>query len=174
MIAMFLVAGLLRFVLNHHFTFFINSLAHIWGAQPYAKKDSSRDNFLLALVTYGEGYHNFHHTFQSDYRNGVRAWQFDPSKWIIWTASKLGMTWKLKRMKKWQINHKRQEFWGVQSLEGALRTPKEKDMPELKATLEKTYEEWKEALEKWIKPRVVKVNLVKSLGFSFMISKSTT
>lgn len=153
MIAMFLVAGLLRFVLNHHFTFFINSLAHIWGAQPYAKKDTSRDNFFLALVTYGEGYHNFHHTFQADYRNGVRAWQFDPSKWIIWSASKLGMTTKLKRMKSWQIGHKKQEFWGVQALENAMSHLKSMETPDLKEALEKSYENWKTALDQWTAER---------------------
>ena len=155
MVSMFLIAGLLRFVMNHHFTFFINSLAHIWGTQPYAKKDTSRDNFFLALVTYGEGYHNFHHTFQSDYRNGVRAWQFDPTKWLVWTCSKLGITWKLKRMQKWQINHKKQEFWGVQSLEAALDHLKVKEMPEVKARLEQTYEEWKTALEAWTAKRKI-------------------
>jgi stearoyl-CoA desaturase (Delta-9 desaturase) len=150
MASMWLTAGLLRFVMNHHFTFFINSLAHIWGTQPYAKKDTSRDNFLLALVTYGEGYHNFHHTFQSDFRNGVRAWQWDPSKWIIWTCSKLGMTWKLKRMKSWQIAHKRQEFWGAQVLEGAMEKASNN---EIKEKIEKTYADWIEALNNWTADR---------------------
>jgi stearoyl-CoA desaturase (Delta-9 desaturase) len=155
MAAMFLLAGLLRFVLNHHFTFFINSLAHIIGSQPYAKKDTSRDNFFLALLTYGEGYHNFHHTFQSDYRNGVRAWQFDPSKWIIWSASKIGMTRKLKRMKSWQISHKKQEFWGIQALENATAHLKnmESSSQHLKDALEKSYESWMQALNDWTSER---------------------
>ena len=52
----------------------------------------------MALVTFGEGYHNYHHEFQYDYRNGVKPWQFDPTKWIIWTLSKLGMAAKLRRV----------------------------------------------------------------------------
>jgi stearoyl-CoA desaturase (delta-9 desaturase) len=52
----------------------------------------------MALVTFGEGYHNYHHEFQYDYRNGVKPWQFDPTKWIIWSLAKLGMAAKLKRV----------------------------------------------------------------------------
>jgi stearoyl-CoA desaturase (delta-9 desaturase) len=50
----------------------------------------------MAIFTFGEGYHNFHHEFQHDYRNGVKPWQFDPTKWIIWTLSKLGLANKLR------------------------------------------------------------------------------
>lgn len=52
----------------------------------------------MALVTFGEGYHNYHHEFQYDYRNGVKPWQFDPSKWIIWTLAKLRLAGKLRRV----------------------------------------------------------------------------
>ncbi len=93
----FLLAGLLRLVLNHHFTFFINSLAHIWGRQTYTDENTARDNFLLALFTYGEGYHNYHHRFQYDYRNGVKWWHFDPTKWVIRACSWMGLARNLKR-----------------------------------------------------------------------------
>ena len=56
------------------------------------------NNFFIALLTYGEGYHNYHHTFAGDYRNGVRWWQFDPSKHAIWLLSKVGLTRNLKRV----------------------------------------------------------------------------
>ncbi len=92
-----LLAGVLRLVINHHVTFFINSLAHGWGQQPYTDSNSSRDNPLLALVTYGEGYHNFHHLFANDYRNGIRWWQWDPTKWLISTMSWLGLATELRR-----------------------------------------------------------------------------
>ena len=52
----------------------------------------------MALFTFGEGYHNYHHEFQHDYRNGVKPWQFDPTKWIIWTLSKAGLAKKLRRV----------------------------------------------------------------------------
>ncbi|MFO7873451.1 MAG: fatty acid desaturase [Bacteroidales bacterium] len=93
-----LLAGVLRLVVGHHFTFFINSAAHLWGRRPYSDENTAVDNDLLALLTWGEGYHNYHHAFQSDYRNGVRWWQYDPGKWLInglaWTglASNLNRT----------------------------------------------------------------------------------
>lgn len=91
-----LICGLLRLVLSQHFTFFINSLAHIWGTRPYTETNTARDNGFLALLTYGEGYHNFHHIFASDYRNGIQWWHYDPTKWMIKLCSYVGLTSKLK------------------------------------------------------------------------------
>lgn len=91
-----LLAGLLRLVINHHVTFFINSLAHRWGRQPYEDGNTSRDHPVLALLTYGEGYHNFHHRFAHDYRNGIRWWHWDPTKWLILVLSWVGLTHRLR------------------------------------------------------------------------------
>ncbi len=52
----------------------------------------------MAVVTFGEGYHNYHHEFQHDYRNGVKPWQFDPTKWIIWTLAQFGLAENLRRV----------------------------------------------------------------------------
>jgi stearoyl-CoA desaturase (Delta-9 desaturase) len=98
-----ILAGILRLVLSHHFTFFINSLAHMWGSRPYSEDNTARDNPVLAVLTYGEGYHNFHHHFAHDYRNGVRWWQWDPTKWLICGLSWVGMTWRLKRTPAFQV-----------------------------------------------------------------------
>ncbi len=98
-----LLAGVLRLVISHHTTFFINSLAHFWGNQPYSDESTARDNSILALLTYGEGYHNFHHTFQQDYRNGARWWQFDPTKWLIKAGSWMGLTTDLKRIPSFKV-----------------------------------------------------------------------
>src|SRR5246127_1151090 len=87
----FLIAGVLRVVVLQHCTFCINSLCHYIGAQPYSSKCSARDSWILAIPTFGEGYHNYHHEFQHDYRNGVKPWQIDPTKWIIWAISKIGL-----------------------------------------------------------------------------------
>jgi len=92
-----LIAGFLRLVVQYHATFAVNSLAHYLGSQPYDTTTSARDSFITALVTLGEGYHNFHHRFQNDYRNGVRGWQLDPTKWFVWTMSKVGVTSNLRR-----------------------------------------------------------------------------
>ena len=102
-IASLLLSGVLRLVISHHCTFFINSLAHMWGRRPYTDRNSARDNGLLALLTWGEGYHNFHHTFQTDYRNGVKWWQYDPTKWLIYVASKLRLTSNLRRVSDFRI-----------------------------------------------------------------------
>jgi len=95
-ISSLLLVGFLRLVLNHHTTFFINSLAHIWGKQTYTEKNTARDNGILALFTFGEGYHNFHHIFENDYRNGIRWWDFDPTKWLIKSGYYIGLTSKLR------------------------------------------------------------------------------
>jgi stearoyl-CoA desaturase (Delta-9 desaturase) len=93
-------ALLLRIFLTHHSMWFVNSIAHFWGVKPYSNESTAVNNFFVALLTFGEGYHNFHHTFAGDYRNGVRWWQFDPTKLLIWSLSKIGLTGNLKRMEK--------------------------------------------------------------------------
>ncbi len=94
----FLIAGVARIVVLQHCTFLINSACHVFGTQPYSAKCSARDSWFLALFTFGEGYHNYHHEFQHDYRNGVKPWNIDPTKWIIWTLFKLGLTKNLRRV----------------------------------------------------------------------------
>jgi stearoyl-CoA desaturase (delta-9 desaturase) len=81
-----------------HMTFFINSLCHTVGRQPYSSRHSARDSWIMALFTFGEGYHNFHHEFQHDYRNGVRWWQWDPTKWSIWVLEKVRLVTGLRRV----------------------------------------------------------------------------
>ena len=98
----FVFGWLLRQFLLHHFTWFINSLAHYWGHQNYSTEHSAVDNYVISLLTVGEGYHNYHHTFAYDYRNGIRWYHFDPTKWLIWTLSKLRLAKDLKK-----VNHAR-------------------------------------------------------------------
>jgi stearoyl-CoA desaturase (delta-9 desaturase) len=92
----FLIAGVARVVVVHHMTFCINSLCHWIGDRPYSSKVSARDSFLMAIFTFGEGYHNYHHEFQYDYRNGVKPWQWDPTKWTIWLLNKVGLVGNLR------------------------------------------------------------------------------
>ena len=94
----FVWAGLARLFVLHHLTWFINSLAHTWGSQNYSREHSAVDSYLLCLLTFGEGYHNYHHTFPQDFRNGIRWYHFDPTKWLIWSLSKMGLAWNLKRV----------------------------------------------------------------------------
>lgn len=94
----FLLAGVGRLVAVHHFTFLINSLCHTLGTQTYSDKTTACDSPITALLTFGEGYHNFHHTFQHDFRNGVKFWHYDPTKWSILLMSKIGLVDKLRRV----------------------------------------------------------------------------
>jgi stearoyl-CoA desaturase (delta-9 desaturase) len=102
----FLFTWFVRLFFLHHFTWFINSLAHTWGARNFCEELSAVDNYIIALLTFGEGYHNYHHTFANDYRNGIRWYHFDPTKWLIWTCSKLGLAKQLKTNQPYLIEKK--------------------------------------------------------------------
>ncbi len=80
----------------YHGTFCINSLAHVHGDKDYVTGDESRNNWLLAIVTMGEGWHNNHHAYQYSVRQGFRWWQWDPTYYLILGLSKLGLVWDLK------------------------------------------------------------------------------
>lgn len=97
-IGCFMLAGVGRVFLVLNSTFCINSICHIWGDQPYGKKNTSRDSFWVSLITFGEGYHNYHHAFPTDYRNGALRYNFDPSKWLIFGLSKIGLAGDLIRI----------------------------------------------------------------------------
>jgi len=88
-------AVIARMVFVHHATFFVNSLAHSLGDRPFSDHHTSFDSSITALLTLGEGYHNFHHEFPQDYRNAIEFYQYDPTKWLIKTLSYLGLTYDL-------------------------------------------------------------------------------
>lgn len=84
-------------VLVYHGTFTINSLSHVFGKQRYRTTDTSRNNWLLAIVTMGEGWHNNHHYFQSSVNQGFFWWEVDLTYYILWGLSKMGVVWDLKK-----------------------------------------------------------------------------
>jgi stearoyl-CoA desaturase (Delta-9 desaturase) len=98
-----LVAGFLRMAILFQGTFCINSVCHMLGKRPYSDKQSARDNWLSALLTMGEGYHNFHHQFPIDYRNAIKFYQFDPTKWLIKLLSWVGLASDLKTVSQEKI-----------------------------------------------------------------------
>jgi stearoyl-CoA desaturase (delta-9 desaturase) len=104
------LAGVLRVVFVHHCTFFINSLCHIVGTRPYTDTNTARDSYVMALFSYGEGYHNYHHYFPSDYRNGIRWYHFDPTKWLIKSLSFVGLVRDLKKVPEKLINQAKEEM----------------------------------------------------------------
>jgi stearoyl-CoA desaturase (delta-9 desaturase) len=95
----FLWGGLLRVVFVHHATFCINSVAHLVGTRPYSLANTARDSWWLSLFTYGEGYHNYHHRFPTDYRNGIRWYHWDLTKWWINTMQAFGLVSGKKRIR---------------------------------------------------------------------------
>jgi stearoyl-CoA desaturase (delta-9 desaturase) len=99
----FLFAWWARLLVSHHSTWCINSLAHMWGSQNFSQEHSAVDNYLISFITYGEGYHNYHHSFANDYRNGIRWYHYDPGKWVIWGLSKIGMARDLKKISNFRI-----------------------------------------------------------------------
>ncbi|MGC8521961.1 MAG: acyl-CoA desaturase [Steroidobacteraceae bacterium] len=150
----FLLAGVLRLVLSHHFTFFINSLAHMWGSRPYTEENTARDNPVLAVLTFGEGYHNFHHIFAHDYRNGVRWWQWDPTKWLIAGLQFVGLTRKLKRTPVFQIQRAllAMQFARAQSsLARVAPTAPPSRISELHQHIAREYESFLAAIADWAK-----------------------
>lgn len=122
----FVYAGILRMLSVQQATFCVNSLAHWLGDQPYEGRNTPRDHFFTSLVAIGEGYHNFHHQFPSDYRTGIKWYHYDPAKWLISAWCHLGLASELKRfpekaIQKCQLlqlqqnlNEKRSAFdWGL-------------------------------------------------------------
>lgn len=83
-------------VLVYHGTFVVNSLAHVFGRRRFPTKDDSRNNLLIALITFGEGWHNNHHFAPSSERQGFYWWEVDFSHYILKTLSWLGLVWDLK------------------------------------------------------------------------------
>jgi stearoyl-CoA desaturase (delta-9 desaturase) len=104
------LSGLLRLVFVHHCTFFINSLCHVVGSRPYTEDNTARDSFILAFFTYGEGYHNYHHSFPSDFRNGIRWYQYDPTKWLIISLKLIGFAKNLKQVPEKIIQQAKEEM----------------------------------------------------------------
>lgn len=142
-----LLAGAFRLALSQHCTFFINSLAHTWGKRNYSDENTARDNGVIALLTWGEGYHNFHHAFQADYRNGLRWWDFDPGKWLIATAAALGLAYDLRRTPKFKIQRARLQMQ-FSELRARLAQADE-SASNWRETVEREYQQFKDTVAQW-------------------------
>jgi stearoyl-CoA desaturase (delta-9 desaturase) len=143
--------GLARLVFVHHATFCVNSLAHWLGDNTFDDRHTPRDHYFTALVTIGEGYHNFHHEFPQDYRNAILYYQYDPTKWFIWACSKVGLAYNLKTFPANEIA-KGQIYMQEQKINEVKRRLKwGRPIQELPAL---TFEDFQDAVknhgEKWI------------------------
>jgi stearoyl-CoA desaturase (delta-9 desaturase) len=99
--------GLLRIFLYQHATFSVNSICHMFGRQHYRSRDQARNNWLVAALVFGEGWHNNHHAFPASARHGLHRWQLDPSWWVIRGLEKLGLVWDVKRPTTEQMERRR-------------------------------------------------------------------
>jgi len=84
-------------VLVWHGSFSINSIAHLWGSRRYETEDDSRNNWALALLTTGEGWHNNHHHYQSSANQGFHWWEIDITYYVLRGLAMLGLVWDLRR-----------------------------------------------------------------------------
>jgi stearoyl-CoA desaturase (delta-9 desaturase) len=94
-IAMVLWGVLLRVTLGLHATWLVNSATHLWGSRRFQTRDDSRNNWWVALLTGGEGWHNNHHAHPVSARHGLAWYEIDPNFWGIWLLSKLGLARKI-------------------------------------------------------------------------------
>jgi len=85
--------GLVRIFLYQHATFSVNSICHMFGRRDYDSRDESRNNWFVAALVFGEGWHNNHHAFPASARHGLRRSQIDLSWWVIRGLERLGLVW---------------------------------------------------------------------------------
>lgn len=83
--------GLVRIFLTHHVTWSVNSICHTFGKRDFETVDQSRNEWIVGLLAFGEGWHNNHHAFPRSAFHGLRWWQFDLSGYVIWTLERIGL-----------------------------------------------------------------------------------
>jgi stearoyl-CoA desaturase (delta-9 desaturase) len=83
--------GFVRIFLIHHVTWSVNSICHTFGKREFATNDRSRNEWIVGLLAFGEGWHNNHHAFPRSAFHGLHCWQFDLSGYVIWTLERLGL-----------------------------------------------------------------------------------
>lgn len=149
-VAGLLWGGFLRIILVHHSTFFVNSLAHYFGEPTYDENATARDNWAVALLTFGEGYHSFHHRFPSDFRNGVRWFAWDPAKWFISTLKLLGMAHKLNATAAPKIEKARMKA-AIKRVEARIAQAEPSISAELRERIQRAHDAFDSALELWRK-----------------------
>lgn len=88
--------GLVRTLVVHHVTWSVNSVCHLWGSRPFHSHDHSRNNAIVGVLAFGEGWHNNHHAFPTSARHGLRWWQVDSSYMVIWLMARLGLAWEVR------------------------------------------------------------------------------
>jgi hypothetical protein len=94
----FLWGGLIRIAYTHHMTWSVNSICHTFGGRAFETTDASRNNWIVGILGFGEGWHNNHHAFPENAFHGMRWWQFDLSGILIRLMEATGLMWNVKRV----------------------------------------------------------------------------
>lgn len=142
-LACLLLAGFTRLFVVNHITYLVNSWAHYFGRRPYDSKSTARDSLFVAILASGEGYHNFHHRFPFDFRNGHRWFEWDPTKWLIYLAYWTGQAWNLKRTPAVEIYRARIQ---TQELKVKVKNP---EYEELSQVLKSALIRWRKLNFEW-------------------------
>lgn len=144
-----LLGGFTRLFVVNQVTFMVNSWAHYFGRQPYCQKITAKDSLLVAVLAFGEGWHNYHHRFPFDYRNGHRFYHWDPSKWAISAFHRLGLAHDLKTTPEFEILKAKAE---ILKQKAAVQTPPS-SLTILEEKLMESYQKWKLSFMEWQKLR---------------------
>ncbi len=144
-----LLSVCMRLTLIYHGTFCINSVCHMFGKATYDIYSSAKDHWLAALITFGEGYHNYHHHFPADFRNGVRWYHWDPTKWLIMALAGVGLATDLKRISKYKILAARIRARHHRAVETLNRIDAHPRLEKFRKNFAARYEKLKHTLADW-------------------------
>jgi stearoyl-CoA desaturase (delta-9 desaturase) len=129
----------------------------MWGHRNYDPAQTARDNWFIALFTFGEGYHNYHHTFAFDYRNGIKWYHYDPTKWLIKTCSWLKLASDLRRCSSYRVEMTRIAVQYKTALGKCARLHEPSNWHQRLETeyqkLQQSLTEWSEARQHWYHAR---------------------
>lgn len=145
-----------RLTLVYHATFCINSVCHTFGKATYDIYSSAKDHWFTALLTYGEGYHNYHHHFPGDYRNGVRWYHWDPTKWLITLLAWTGLAQDLKKISPYKILAARLRAQHQRAEDVFTRIAEDSKLKAFRQKLKEHYEQLKQRLIDWEQNREAK------------------
>lgn len=145
----FIFTVCLRLTFVYHSTFCINSVCHMFGKATYDIYSTAKDHWFVAFLTFGEGYHNFHHHFPGDYRNAVRWYQWDPSKWTIFCLKFLGLASDLKRVSNFRILEARLTAQNQSAQDMIAKKIAHPHLEESSLKLRQAYKDLKHQLIQW-------------------------
>jgi stearoyl-CoA desaturase (Delta-9 desaturase) len=114
-VSAFVWAGLIRVFVLHHVTWSINSICHVYGTRPFESHDEARNNPVMALLGFGEGWHNGHHAFPASARHGLRWWEFDASWLVIKGLSFVGLARDIKTPSPTQLERRTRRRTAVEA-----------------------------------------------------------